>query len=127
MIAYCGCLFLDVLSLRERRDARRGKEKRGRPDELGKTAVRNNKKYERSQYVIENTGKHVQNELKRTQNERQLSAEMRALRVEFELSNDSQPDGITVTSSRLDKLGTSIGADLTSGRVAASYPRIVAF
>ena len=85
------------------------------------------KKYERSQYVIENTGKHVQNELKRTQNEPQLSAEMRALRLEFELSNDSQPDGITVTSSRLDKLGTSIGADLNSGRVAASYPRIVAF
>jgi hypothetical protein len=40
---------------------------------------------------------------------------------------DSQRDGMTVTSSRLDKLGTSISADLISGRVAASYRRIVAF
>jgi len=32
----------------------------------------------------------VQNELKRTQNEPQLSAEMRALRAEFEVSNTSQ-------------------------------------
>ena len=32
----------------------------------------------------------MQNELKRTQNEPQLSAEMRALRVEFEFSSTSQ-------------------------------------
>jgi hypothetical protein len=40
---------------------------------------------------------------------------------------DSQRDGMTVTSSRLDKLGNSISADLISGWVAASYRRIVAF
>jgi len=40
---------------------------------------------------------------------------------------DSQRDGMTVTSSRLDKLGTSISADLISGWVAKSYRRIVAF
>ena len=148
----------------------------------------------------------MRNELKRTQNEPQLSAEMRALRVEFEFSNtssvlaeasngkedggrnrpvrgiqrtareyenrgneakeylktkdltfvkvanfcaqidsnliskgandaalcenevrtcDSQRADMTVTSSRLDKLGTSIGTDLFSGRAAASYRRIV--
>ena len=38
---------------------------------------------------------------------------------------NSQRGGITVTGSRLDKLGTSIGADLICGRVAASYGRIV--
>jgi hypothetical protein len=38
---------------------------------------------------------------------------------------DSQRDGMRATSSRLDKLGTSIDADLISGRVAASYRRIV--
>jgi len=40
---------------------------------------------------------------------------------------DSQRGGMTVTNSRLDKLETSIAADLISGRVAASYRRIVAF
>ena len=39
---------------------------------------------------------------------------------------DSQRDGMTVTSSRLDKLRTSIGADLNSARVAAPYRGIVA-
>ncbi len=177
----------------------------------GKLGLQTTKKYERSQYVIENTGRHVQNELKRTQNEPQLSAEMRALRAEFEFSStsqvlagassgkdgrawpkspgrgvqgtageyenrgnkakeylktkditflevansaclvrkltaispqreanhatfwenevrtcDSQRDGMTVTSSRLDKLRTSIGADLNSARVAAPYRGIVA-
>jgi len=56
----------------------------------GKLGLQTTKKYERSQYVIENTGRHVQNELKRTQNEPQLSAEMRALRAEFEFSSTSQ-------------------------------------
>jgi hypothetical protein len=168
----------------------------------GKLGFETTKKYERSQYVIENTGRHVRNELKRTQNELQLSAEMRALRVEFEFSStsqvlaeasngkdgrgrnrpvggiqrtarkyenrgneakkclktnditflkvanycaqissnftpkgandatfcenevrtcDSQRDDMTVTISRLDKLGTSIGAGPISGRVAAPY------
>ena len=49
----------------------------------GKLGFERTKKYERSQYVIENTGRHVQNELKRTQNEPQLSAKMRALGAEF--------------------------------------------
>jgi hypothetical protein len=40
-------------------------------------------------------------------------------------TDDSQRAGMTVTSSRLDKLGTSIGADPISGWVAASYRRIV--
>ena len=177
-----------------------------------KLGLQTTKKYERSQYVIENTGRHVQNELKRSPNEPQLSAEMRALRAEFEFSStsqvlpgassgkdgrawtkspgrgnpeecerirkswersqgvlenkghhvfegrkyrvfcaqinsnltpkgandatfwenevttcDSQRDGITVTRSRLVKLGSSIGADLICGRVGASYRRIVAF
>ena len=153
----------------------------------------------------------MQNELKRTQNEPQLSAQMRALRAEFEFSSTSQVlaeawngkevggrnrpvrgiqrtareyenrgneakkclktkditflkvadfacfvreltaispqreqneatfcenevrtcdslrHGMTVTSSRLDKLETSLGADLISGWVAASYRRTVAF
>jgi hypothetical protein len=153
----------------------------------------------------------VRNELKRTRNEPKLSAEMRALRVEFEFSStsqvlvetssrkddrgrnlpvggiertareyenrgneakkclktkhitflnvahlacfvreltaispqreqndatfcenevktcDSQCDGMTVTSSRLAELGTSLSADVISGRAAASYRRIVAF
>ncbi len=34
---------------------------------------------------------------------------------------DPQCDGMTVTISRLDKLGTSTGADPISGRVAAPY------
>ena len=40
---------------------------------------------------------------------------------------DSQCDGMTVTRSRLDKLETSLGANLISGWVAASYRRTVAF
>ena len=56
----------------------------------GKLWFETTKKYERSQYVIENTGRHVRNELKRTQNEPQLSAEMRALRVELVSSTTSQ-------------------------------------
>ena len=40
-------------------------------------------------------------------------------------TDDSQRAGMTVTSSRLDKLGTSIGADPISGWAAASYRRIV--
>jgi hypothetical protein len=55
-----------------------------------KLGLQTTKKYERSQYVIENTGRHVQNELKRSPNEPQLSAEMRALRAEFEFSSTSQ-------------------------------------
>ncbi len=39
---------------------------------------------------------------------------------------DSQRDGMTVTRSRLVRLGTFIGADLNSARVAAPYRRIVA-
>jgi hypothetical protein len=61
--------------------SRRARESRGSKQQ---------KKYERSQYVIENTGRHVRNELKRTQNEPQLSAEIRALRAEFEFSSTSQ-------------------------------------
>jgi len=60
------------------------------PASQGKLWFETTKKYERSQYVIENTGRHVQNELKRTQIEPQLSAEMRALRVRFEFSSTSQ-------------------------------------
>jgi hypothetical protein len=52
--------------------------------------LKQQKEYERSQYVIEYTGTHLQNELKRTQIEPQLSAEMRALRAEFEFSSTSQ-------------------------------------
>ncbi len=55
-----------------------------------KVGLQTTKKYDRSQYVIENTGRHVQNEPKRTQIEPQLSAEMRASRVEFEFSSTSQ-------------------------------------
>ncbi len=40
---------------------------------------------------------------------------------------DSRRNGMTVTNSRLDKRGTSIGAELISGRVGAYYRRIVAF
>jgi hypothetical protein len=43
MIAYHGCLFRDVLSLRERWDARREEEKRGRPGGRGKAGLANNK------------------------------------------------------------------------------------
>ena len=47
---------------------------------LGKTGVREKrKKYDRSQYVIENTERHVRNELKRTRNEPQLNAQMREI------------------------------------------------
>jgi hypothetical protein len=62
----------------------RGKGWREDAGTRGKRELKTNKKkYERSQYVIENTGRHVQNELKRTQIGPQLSAEMRALRVKI--------------------------------------------
>ena len=68
-----------------------GKGKAGSSRRAGESCgSKQQKKYERSQYVIENTGRHLQNELKRTQIEPQLSAEMRALRVEFEFSSTSQ-------------------------------------
>jgi hypothetical protein len=38
---------------------------------------------------------------------------------------DSRRDSMTVTNGRLDKLGTSICADLTSARAATFYRRIV--
>jgi hypothetical protein len=67
-----------------------GKEKTGSSRRATESCgSKQQKKYERSQYVIEKTGKNVQNELKRTQIEPQLSAEMRALRAEFEFSNTS--------------------------------------
>ncbi len=40
-------------------------------------------------------------------------------------TGDSQRGGMAVTNSRLDKLENDVGADLISGRVAASYRRIV--
>ena len=62
-----------------------GREGKGEvvPARQGKLWFETTKKYERSQYVIGNTGRHVQNELKRTQFESRLSAEMRALRVKI--------------------------------------------
>ncbi len=56
----------------------------------GKLGFETTKKYDRSQYVLENTGRHVPNEAKTIQNEPQLSAEMRALGAEFEFSSTSQ-------------------------------------
>jgi len=90
MIAYYSCLFLDVLSLRERWDARRAKEKRDRPGEPGKAGVRNNKKNTTEASMLLKTKEGVcKTKLKRTQIEPQLSAEMRAFRTEFELSATS--------------------------------------
>jgi hypothetical protein len=43
MIAYHRCPFLDVLSLRERWDARKGRQKRGRPGEQEKAGFANKK------------------------------------------------------------------------------------
>jgi hypothetical protein len=61
-------------------------ENRNSPGTARKTGVRKKqKKYERSQYVIENKDRHVGNELKRTQNEPQLSAQMREMEPKFEL------------------------------------------
>jgi hypothetical protein len=40
-------------------------------------------------------------------------------------TGDIQRDGMTVTRSRLGKLGISVGADLIRGRVAATYGQIV--
>jgi len=51
--------------------------------------LKQQEEYERSQYVIENTGRHLQNELKRTQIEPQLSAEMCESRAEFAHLNRS--------------------------------------
>src|SRR5271157_1081989 len=66
------------------------REKRDRPGQPWEAGIEKNKKYyDRSQYVIENTGRHVQNELKRTQNEPRLDAEKGASCVEFELSETS--------------------------------------
>jgi hypothetical protein len=91
MIAYYSCLFLDVLSLRERWDARRAKEKRDRPGEPGKAGVRNNKKNTTEASMLLKTKEGVcKTKLKRTQIEPQLSAEMRALRVEFDFSDTLQ-------------------------------------
>ena len=209
MIAYLVRLFSRRFVAEGAPGCSEGEEKAGSSGRAGENwGSKQQKKYERSQYVIENKGRHLQNELKRTQIEPQLSAEMRALRVKFEFSStsqvlaeasngkggrtnrpvggirrtareyenrgneakkylktkditflkcckfrvfcaqmnsnltskdangatfcenevrtcDSQRDGMTVTNSRLDKLGISIGADLICGRAAASYGRIV--
>jgi len=68
-----------------------GKGNAGSSGRAGESwACKQQKYYERSQYVIENAGTHLQNELIRTPNEPQLSAEMRAFRVEFEFSSTLQ-------------------------------------
>jgi hypothetical protein len=91
--------------------------KAGSSGRAGETGVRNNKNNTIEASMLLKTNEGVcKTKLKRTPSEPQLSAEIRASRVEFEFS-----------SSRLDKLGTSIVADLNSGRVAASYRRMVAF
>ena len=71
----------------------------------GKLGFETTKKYDRSQYVLENTGRHVANEAKTNQNEPQLSAEMRALGAEFEFSSTSQV--LATASSGEDGRGPS--------------------
>jgi len=77
--------------MRECWHAWKGRKKRGRPGESGKAGLANNKKNTTEANMLLETKEGVcKKKLKRTQNEPQLSAEMRASRVEFEFSSTSQ-------------------------------------
>ena len=91
MIAYCGCLFLDVLSQGDCRDAGTRREKRDRPGEPRKAGIKTNKEYyDRSQYVIENKEGHIGNEAKNGPKRTELERLMRALNPTIELFDTAQ-------------------------------------
>ena len=86
------------------------------------------KSWEQSQEVLENKGHHFF----RVANIACFVRKLTAISLRREQTTphfaknelrtcNSQRDGMTVTGSRLDKLGISIDADLICGRVAASY------
>jgi len=102
---------------------------RGNPED--RERVR--KSWEQSQGVLENKGHHFLESCKYRVFCAQINSNLtpkeanHATFLENEVRTcDSPREGMTVAGGRLDKLGTFIGADLNSGRVAGSYRRIVA-